>query len=139
MKVVGKNIKAPAHKGDCGYDLFCDDKVIIEPRSSVVVDTGVRVAIPEGYFGKAASRSGLSVTAKIEVGAGIIDQGYRDEIKIHLYNHSSRNVVIPNYKAIAQLIIIPYIAPGLEFVDVLDETERGEAGFGSTDQVDSES
>lgn len=133
LETSGANFRPPAKKGDAGFDIFSPRTVTIPARSSVIVKTGVHVQLPPGYYGRISSRSGLSVRQKIEVGAGVIDEGYRGSLDVHLYNHSDQDQTIPESKAIAQLIVSPYTVPELEFVDSLDDSERGTAGFGSTD------
>jgi len=133
MNVVGNGITPPKNPGDCGYDLYAVNEVTIPACDSVVVNTGVYLEIPEGYFGKIFSRSGLSVKHDIEVGAGVIDSGYRGEILVHVYNHSFRKVTIPFGKAIAQIVIMPCVVPELNFVEFVGNSDRGTQGFGSTD------
>ncbi len=133
MKVVGTGILPPANPGDCGFDLFADTNVSLWGLSSVLVEIDAAIQIPQGYFGKIFSRSGLSVKHGIEVGAGVIDSSYTGKLKVHVYNHSSEFVIIPKGKAIAQLVIIPFEVPTLQVVETLDVTVRGSAGFGSTD------
>lgn len=129
------DLKPPAKKGDAGFDIFAPNTVIIEPRSSVLVKTGVHIQLPEGYYGRICSRSGLSIKNKVEVGAGTIDTGYRGSLDVHLYNHSDEQVTIPANKAIAQLVVSPYIVPEIEHCCFLEESERAESGFGSTDAI----
>lgn len=133
MKMQAKgDIRPPAHETDCGYDIFANKEIKIMPRHDVIVETGVRVRIPKGYFGRVLSRSGLSVKHKVEVGAGVIDSGYTGDLTVHLYNHSEWPVTIPVGKACAQLVVIPYATPELDFDNFDEDADRGEAGFGST-------
>lgn len=124
-----------AHKTDAGYDLCANENVRIPPFGSVLVNTGVRMAIPSGYFGKIFSRSGLAVKRNIGVDAGVIDSGYRGEIKVLLRNYSSVQLNIFQGDKIAQLVILPYhVLDEMVVVDPseFEKTDRGEAGFGST-------
>ena len=119
-----------------GYDLFaCMDKpVSIHPGETVFIGTGIAAAIPEGYFGGVAARSGLSCKHGLAPAnkLGIIDSDYRGEIKVALHNHSSEeHTVCPNDR-IAQLVIIPYLAYSIKSVEELPETDRNSNGFGST-------
>ena len=124
----------PQHPGDCGLDLATHTSVVIPPRSRHAINTNVRIRIPPGYYGRVASRSGLSFKYGIEVGAGTIDSNYRGDIQVMLYNHSADDVVIKAKDRIAQLIIQPYALPaGVVEVERLDaDTSRGTAGLGST-------
>lgn len=129
----GAKIPTYAYLGDAGMDLYCFDNIEILEGESRLVGTKIAIAIPSGYYGRIASRSGLSVKHKIEVGAGVIDSKYRGEIKVHLYNHHSR---IPFYASagskIAQLIITKILIPEIVEVSELDKTDRDGKGFGST-------
>lgn len=121
------------YQSDAGWDLYADGNYIVPARSSAVINTGVRLSIPEGVVGKIESRSGLSVKNKLEVGAGVIDSGYHGEIKVHLHNFSDTNYTIVDQNRIAQILFIE-----LSKTDVIyayeDEvsSERGDNGFGST-------
>lgn len=129
----GSKIATPAKAGDAGFDIFAPSTVHLPPQSSVLVKTGVYVQLPAGHYGRICSRSGLSINCQVEVGAGVIDNGYRGSLDVHLYNFSNQYHVLPAGKAIAQLIVSPYNVPEIEFVDSLDESERGTTGFGSSD------
>ena len=120
-----------AHKQDAGLDLYAREYIEIEPRNSVKTDTGVHVAIPEGYVGMVKSKSGLMVKHDT-VTDGTVDSGYTGSIVVKLFNHDYSELVIEPGQKIAQLVILPIITPELEEVDSLEETERGTGGFGST-------
>ena len=138
LKIVCKNDLLPAYqtKGAAGLDLYCktDNRIVIEPKKTVKVDTGVKVQIPEGYFGAIYPRSSTGVKKKIMLAntVGIIDSDYRGEIMIYLYNYGEEEQTIENGDRIAQLVIQPYEQFEIEAVDSLDNTDRGEGGFGST-------
>jgi dUTP pyrophosphatase len=117
---------------DAGLDVKASENIEILPHSDALIHTGIRVQIPEGYVGFLKSRSGLSVKNKIEVGAGVIDSNYRGEIMVHLYNFGDNPFVISKGDRIAQLITLPYYTPEYHIIDELDETKRGENGFGSS-------
>lgn len=117
---------------DAGLDIKSSQTIEIPAHSDALVHTGIHVQIPTGYVGFLKSRSGLSVEHKIEVGAGVIDSNYRGEIMVHLYNFSNRAFRVEEGMKIAQLITLPYYMPEYKLVDKLDNTERGENGFGST-------
>lgn len=119
-----------AHKTDAGLDLYSMCEMEIPANGYRCFDTGVHVEIPEGYVGMLTSKSGLmrqGITSR-----GTIDCGYIGSIRAILYNHSSHPVKIEQGQKITQLVIMPIIKPELELVGYLDQTDRGEDGFGST-------
>lgn len=120
-----------AHSADAGYDLFSREDAVIYPNSGGVFDTGVHVAIPEGYVGFLKSKSGLNVKHSIQ-SEGVIDSGYTGSIHVKLFNHGSKAVEIKKGQKISQLVLLPIITPELVLVDHLEDTERGNNGFGST-------
>ena len=120
-----------AHENDAGYDLRSPVTGRLYAGEAVVIDTGVHVEIPAGYVGMLKSKSGLNVVHDI-VGEGVIDSGYTGSIRVKLYNHGAESYVIEEGDKISQLVILPIITPELELVAHLDETERGDNGFGST-------
>lgn len=121
-----------AHPYDAGLDLYALKGNTVFCGDSCVFDTGVHVEIPEGYVGLIKSKSGLMVKHDITTD-GTIDSHYTGSIKVKLFNHSESNDydVFAGEK-IAQMVIVPCLLPELEFVDSLDETDRGDGGFGST-------
>ena len=121
-----------AHKTDAGLDLRTREKKLIWPGDSAIFDTGVHVELPPGYWGKIESKSGLNVNHDIVSCGGTIDEGYTGSIKVKLYNLGRESHLFEVGDKIAQLVLTSYLAPEIEYVDELDETERGEAGFGST-------
>lgn len=134
VKVVlddGGRMPTRAHETDAGYDIYSPIETIIYPGESVVVDTKVRMAIPAGYVGFLKSKSGLNVKDGIQ-NEGVIDSGYTGTIAVKLYNHGSYIVRIGAGQKISQLVLLPILTPDLIQVDSLEETERGNGGFGST-------
>lgn len=134
MKVMldpGAKMPTRAHELDAGYDLYSMQDVCICPNASGKFDTGVHVQIPAGYVGFLKSKSGLNVKSGIQ-SEGVIDAGYTGSIQVKLYNHGAHAVDIKKGQKISQLVILPIITPELELVDGLEETERGNGGFGST-------
>lgn len=125
---------AYAHEGDAGADLHaaCDD--VIPPRSRKLVATGVRIALPENHVGLIWPRSGLAVKQGIDTGAGVIDSGYRGEVKILLFNHTDEPYTVSKGDRIAQLLIQKVERVRFIPVDELPGAGRGEGGFGSTGQ-----
>lgn len=120
-----------AHEADAGYDLRSPIKDRLYAGQAIVIDTGVHVAIPEGYAGFLKSKSGLNVRHDI-VGEGVIDSGYTGSIRVKLYNHGAESYMIEKGDKISQLVLLPIYTPDLEQVTALEETERGSGGFGST-------
>jgi dUTP pyrophosphatase len=120
------------HHADAGLDIRSNECVYIPQKESRLIETGIKIQIKEGYVGLIWSRSGLSVKHGIEVGAGCIDASYRGEVKIQLFNHSYNPVEINKGDKIAQLLTIPIHVELYTLVQELDETTRGDAGFGST-------
>jgi dUTP diphosphatase len=124
-----------AHDHDAGYDLFAAEAARIGPGERTSVGTGIAVAIPAGHAGLVLPRSGLAARHGIALvnAPGLIDAGYRGELRVLLLNTDSEQpfLVEPGDR-IAQLLITPIVSP--EFVEApeLTETARGEAGFGST-------
>ena len=132
--VTAKGIKLPeyAHIGDAGADLVTNNilDVYIGPRATYRIPTGVKVAIPEGYFGWIVSRS--SAWKRGLLMSGIIDSSYTGEIFLNVANNSDSIQIVESKSRIAQLLILPVVRAKFEPVETLDETERGESGFGST-------
>ena len=131
--VVDEGAFAPvrAHADDAGLDLRTPHSFRILHGMSAVVDTGVHIEIPKGYYGKLESKSGLNVNHSIVSLGGVIDSGYVGSIKVKLYNFGE-DYTFKEGDKIVQMILHQYIAPELEFVDRLDDTERGSSGFGSS-------
>lgn len=120
-----------AHSADAGYDLRSPITGRIYAGEAIIIDTGVHVQIPVGYVGMLKSKSGLNVKHDI-VGEGVIDSGYTGSIRVKLYNHGAESYMIECGDKISQLVILPIITPELELVTELEETDRGDNGFGST-------
>ena len=136
VKLLSPLAKLPrrASAGAAGYDLHSTENVCIYPGKRVAISTGVSIKMPEGVYGRVAPRSSLAVKHGIHVGAGVIDPDYRGEIKVLLFNHSKNHQYQVNEgDRIAQLILERYETPLIvQMFGDLEETERGEGGFGST-------
>lgn len=115
-----------------GYDLYASEDGVIEPNKRTMISTGIKMSIPNGYFGKIFPRSGLAVKNGINVLAGVIDSDYVGEIKVVLANHNDKAFEYKIGDRIAQLIILKCEDVDFELVDNLTATNRGEGGFGST-------
>jgi dUTP pyrophosphatase len=115
-----------------GLDLYAIEAVRLEPGARAAVRTGLAVAIPEGFYGRVAPRSGLAVNYGLDVLAGVIDSDYRGEIVCAIVNHGREAFTLDAGARVAQLIIEAIITPDAVWADALDETARGAGGFGST-------
>ena len=120
-----------AHRADAGLDLYTPRDVYLNGGSSVGIDTGVHVEIPFGFFGDIRSKSGLLFKNEI-LTDGTIDSGYTGSVKVKLINHGSQPYAFKAGEKIAQLVITRCELPELVVVSDLEETERGNNGFGST-------
>jgi dUTP pyrophosphatase len=125
-----------AYDGDAGFDLAACEHLELEPGARAVVGTGIAVAIPDGHAGLVLPRSGLAARNGLSVvnSPGLIDEGYRGEVKVILLNTDTKErfVVEPGMR-IAQLVIVPL--PKLELVDAVElpASQRGDGGLGSSD------
>ena len=140
-----------ANSSDAGYDLFSTEYATLEPFQRKLISTGINVEIPEGFYGRVAPRSGLACKKGIDVMAGVIDSGYRGEIKVLLINFnfegynlkpnafeamfgSANRMEIKPGERIAQLIIEKCHAVEWKTMKTLEESQRGKHGFGSSGQ-----
>jgi dUTP pyrophosphatase len=123
-----------AHPGDAGVDLYARDTTRLEPGAWAAIPTGVAAAIPDGHVGLVAPRIGLAARHCLSVvnGPGVVDAGYRGEIKAILINHGPVAVVLERGERIAQLLVVPVTVVDLDVVDELPASSRGAGGFGST-------
>ena len=144
-------LPAPAHEDDVGYDLYPLDDLVLPSGKTTVCSTGITVAEPPGclviedkiratYFMKIEGRSGLASQGVFPVG-GIIDPGYRGEIKVVLFNSTDTEYIISKTRAMAQIVIyhtettsLPHKVVRFLDVDLTSSSTRGQDGFGSTDQ-----
>jgi len=127
-------LPAYARPGDAGLDLRASESVKLEPGERRLVSTGLAIAIPEGHAGLVLPRSGLAVQKGVTVlnAPGLIDSGYRGELKVLLINHGPVVVAIERGERIAQLVIQAVARARLVEVERLPDSARGEGGFGST-------
>ena len=153
MKIMldeGAMMPTRAHEWDAGLDLYAPVDCVVPPCKTVfyyifgetlpqfktvvgslTIDTGVHAEIPESYCGLIKSKSGLNVKHGLTAD-GVIDAHYTGSIAVKLYNHTPDAYRIKAGDKIAQLVIVPCLLPELELVDHLEETDRGDGGFGST-------
>lgn len=135
MKIVldeGAFAPVRAHQTDAGLDLRTPVEFKIRPHDSYVIDTGVHVELPKGTFGQLFSKSGLNVKHSIVSLGGTIDEGFTGSIVVKLYNMGDEEYHFRAGDKIVQMVILPYLAPEIEYVDELNETDRGDNGFGSS-------
>lgn len=136
----GEGLPAPAYAsaGAAGLDLYAalpaGQKLVLEPGARDLIPTGVQIALPDGYEAQLRPRSGLAVEHGVTVlnAPGTIDSDYRGEVKALLVNLGGQPFEITRGMRIAQLVIAPVVRARLVAVDELDESARGEGGFGST-------
>lgn len=128
---------AYAHEGDAGLDIAANETVTLEPGERKLVSTGVRIAVPKGYVGLLFPRSGNAAKKGLTLAnsVGVIDSGYRGEVKGIMVNLGSDPVTINSGERIMQLVLVPFLSAVVTPVLSLEETERGENGFGSTGVV----
>lgn len=134
MRVIldeGAKLPTRAHRYDAGLDVYSRETKVVPARGSAVFDTGVHVAIPNGYVGFLKSKSGLNVKHNI-TSEGVIDAGYTGSIMVKLYNHGDNDYTVTAGDKITQLVVIRVDLDDCYAVDILEETERGDGGFGST-------
>ena len=138
IKKLKANAALPVYSSAAaaGADLRAclEEDVIIRPGKTEMISTGLAMEVPEGYAGLIYARSGLASTRGLAPAnkVGVIDSDYRGEIMVALHNHSEEAAVISHGERIAQLIITPYLTAEFTEKEVLEETERGFGGFGST-------
>lgn len=125
---------SPSAAGADLYALTEEGGVCFAPSQTRMIRTGIAMEIPEGYVGLIYARSGIACKRSLAPAnkVGVIDSDYRGEIMVALHNHSAEEQKIENGERIAQLVIAPYLTVAFEESDTLDDTERGEGGFGST-------
>jgi len=133
VKKIQKDAKLPSygHKGDAGLDLFSSIDFVLEEGQVEAIPTGIKVAIPDGYVGLVWDKSGVSLRAVHRL-AGVIDSGYRGEVKVVMINLSEKPFAIEKGMKIAQMLVQPITIVHVVEAEDLDDTSRGEGGFGST-------
>lgn len=137
LKKFDDSVPTPAYArpGDAGLDLYAAQDASIAPGCREIINTGIAIAIPEGYAGFVQPRSGLAAREGLTIvnTPGLIDSGYRGELKVIALNTDVENTIrIQRGERIAQLVIQEVPVVTIDVVDELDATERGERGFGST-------
>lgn len=126
----GAKMPTRAHEWDAGLDLYSREDKYVYPGEHAIFDTGVHAAIPKNAVGLITSKSGLM--SKGITSRGTIDSGYTGSIRAVLFNHGSESYLVRKGDKITQLLVLPAIICDTELVDELEDTERGEGGFGSS-------
>lgn len=141
IKKLDPDAKIPTYgtSYSAGADLYAltNGLVVVKPGQTMMIKTGIACEIPEGYVGLIYARSGLACKKGLAPAnkVGVIDSDYRGEIMVALHNHNeegSEDVFVNKGDRIAQLVIMPYFMAEFNEVEELEETVRGEGGFGST-------
>ena len=137
-KKLNENAIVPTYATplSAGADLYNlpESDIVIPPRETVLIHTGIAVEIPEGYCGLIFARSGLATKRGLAPAnkVGVIDADYRGEIMVALHNHSDNAATVGAGERVAQMVIVPFLRAEYNEVGELSDTERGEGGFGST-------
>lgn len=133
-----KDLALPSYetKSAAGMDIRAalEEPIILKPGDRILIPTGLRMALPEGFEAQIRPRSGLAIKHGITMlnSPGTIDADYRGEVKVIAINHGQEEFVVNHGDRIAQIVIAPVVQLSIKEVSELDETERGEGGFGST-------
>lgn len=134
IKRLTKNAIIPK-KGSvlsAGFDMYASETCKVPSKGKLLIKTGISMAIPYGFYGRIAPRSGLACKKFIDVGAGVVDADYRGEVRVLLFNFGDEDFEILEGDRIAQIILEQIAMVEVEEVEELDSTERGDGGFGST-------
>ncbi len=133
VKKIHPNAKLPqySHKGDAGLDLFSSVDCVLKKGEVKPVPTGIKMAIPEGHVGLVWDKSGISLKGVHRL-AGVIDSGYRGEVQVVMANLGGEAFEVKKGMKIAQLLVQPVQEVNVIETEDLEETSRGENGFGST-------
>ncbi len=127
-------VPTQAHPGDAGFDLHAVEQIELAPGSHAGIGCGFAIALPEGTAGLVVPRSGLALRHGVTVlnAPGLIDAGYRGEVRVILVNHGDEALAIGVGDRIAQLVVVDCVPAAFAEVEMLPETQRGTDGFGST-------
>ena len=140
VKRLSENATLPVRGSGlaAGYDLASAEDIVIPARGKAIAKTDLAMVIPLGHYGRIAPRSGFSWKKHTDIGAGVIDADYRGNVGVVIFNHSDEDNNVSQGDRVAQLIIEQISTPVVEDVEGdLDDTERGEGGFGSTGMTSS--
>lgn len=133
VKYNGDTAPCYSTEGSAGGDLRSAEECVIHPRETVKIKTGLKMAIPDGLVGMVCPRSGMAANFYVTVAnaPGIIDSDYRGEVCVLLINHGTDPYIVMKGAKVAQLVLVPFVQ-GNYIAGDLDDTDRGEGGFGST-------
>lgn len=120
------------HPHDAGMDLYSNETITLQLQERKLISTGIALAIPPGYVGLIWDKSGIATNHGLKTMAGVIDAGYRGEIKVLIHNLSNQPYTVQAGTKIAQMLIQPVEQKKIIEVTELDDSSRGEQGFGST-------
>lgn len=135
VQLRSPDAKAPTKGSNtaAGYDIYASQHTVIPAQGQGMASTDVSFTVPVGTYGRIAPRSGLAVKHGIQTGAGVVDRDYTGEVKVVLFNHSTKDFEINKGDRVAQLILEKIVDDAeVVVVESLEETERGIGGFGST-------
>lgn len=141
IKKLSQNAMIPTYGSEfsAGADLYAclDEEVEIRPGETFLVKTGIAMEIPKGYAGLIYARSGLATKRGLAPAnkVGVVDADYRGEIMVALHNHSNQIQSVAPGERVAQMVIAPFLTAQFMEVEELEDTERGEGGFGSTGRI----
>ena len=140
IKKLNENATTPTYGSAyaAGADLYsCEDEITLMPSETRLIHTGIAMQIPEGYVGLIYARSGIATKRGLAPAnkVGVIDSDYRGEVMVALHNHSSVPAQIDAKERIAQIVITPYLTVNFTETDGLEDTKRGDGGFGSTGTI----
>ena len=125
-------VPTKAYNGDAGWDLYAIDNMVIAPGKDAVIRTGISMVMPSNVYGRICPRSGIAVKHHINVHAGVIDSGFRGEIKVVLFNHGEHEFYVKPGDKVAQIIFSYMVDLQLEVVSSTEPSDRGDKGFGSS-------
>lgn len=131
---LDENVPLPnyAKSGDAGLDLYSAEEIILKPGERCGVKTGIKMEIPDGHVGLVWDKSGVALNTGIKTMGGVVDSGYRGELKVIMINLSDKDFIIKKHSKVAQMLIKKVERAEIEVVDQLSDSERGENAFGST-------
>ncbi len=123
-----------AHPGDAGIDLYAAEETVLKPKERKLIPTGIKMAIPVGYEGQVRPKSGLAIKKGLSIvnTPGTVDAGYRGEVCVIAINLGQEDIKIEKSSKVAQMVFNKIECAEIEEVEELDDTSRGEGGFGST-------
>ncbi|MGM5482215.1 MAG: dUTP diphosphatase [Nanobdellota archaeon] len=134
IKKITKDVDMPnfAYEHDAAFDLRASHDEVIKAKEKKIIKTGLQMAIPKGYVGLIWDRSGMAAKYTLHTLAGVIDSGYRGEVGVVIINLGDEEFPVKKNMRIAQMLIQPIETPSIIEVDNLEDSQRGEGGFGSS-------